>query len=408
MIKKYFETINKCRICFSQQFKEILNLGQQPPANSIYKENSSPPNPVPLRLMFCQKCHTVQLGETVDPSYLFDKYVWVTGTSKAAKDHSQLFFNEVINKTKKKNPFVIEIASNDGTFLKVFKENNCKILGVDPAKNIADFATKNGIPTLPVFFNKEVALDLVKKNGYPDVVFARNVIPHVKEIHSVIEGITELLDKDGIGVIEFHDAKIILEELHYDSIYHEHLFYFSLKTISYLLNIYKLDVFDIAVSPISGGSWIIYFSKKTKEKTDCLKNALKNEEKLGINDYNCWKIFGERAIKHSKNLFKTVNKHDKIIAYGASARSSTLLNFCNISNKQVNYIIDKNIMKQGLLAPGSNIKIISLIDAQKNFDNIDVLLLLAWNFEKEIVEEIKALGFKGKIIIPLPFEIRVI
>ena len=408
MQKKYFETINECRICFSREFKEILNLGNQPPANSIYKENNPHPNPVPLRLMFCHKCHTVQLGETVDPSYLFDKYVWVTGTSKVAKEHSELFFNEIINKTKKKNPFVIEIASNDGTFLKVFKENNCKILGVDPAKNRAKTATSMGIPTLPLFFSKEVAIDLVKTHGYPDVVFARNVIPHVKKIHSVIEGISKLINKEGIGAIEFHDAKIILQELHYDSIYHEHLFYFSLKTISYLLNIYKLNVFDIAVSPISGGSWIVYFSKEIKEKSASLKDALKNEQKLGVNDYVSWRHFGQRAIKHSKNLSQIVNKYNQIIAYGASARSATLLNFCKINNKQVNYIIDKNIMKQGLIAPGSNIRIVSLTDAQKNFDNIDVLLLLAWNFENEIVDEIKLLGFKGKIIIPLPLEIRVI
>ena len=199
-----------------------------------------------------------------------------------------------------------------------------------------------------------------------------------------------------------------MQELHYDSIYHEHLFYFSLKTISYLLNIYELNVFDIAVSPISGGSWIIYFSKERKEKSASLKNALKNEEKLGVNDYTSWQSFGQKAIEHSKNLSETVNKYNQIIAYGASARSSTLLNFCKINNSQVNYIIDKNIMKQGLIAPGSNIKIVSLTDAQKNFNNIDVLLLLAWNFENEIVEEIKSLGFKGKIIIPLPLEIRVI
>ena len=409
LVSKIFESIQSCRLCDSQDIREVLNLGDQPPANSLYKVSDYKPPSVPLRLLFCNECSTVQLGESIEPEYLFGEYLWVTGTSSTAEKYSHYFAKNALLRCDNKEPSVIEIASNDGTFLKRFLDTGCEVLGIDPAKNIADVASAEGIPTLAQFFTAELAQSLVDKNGCKDIVFARNVIPHVKAIHSVIEGIKILLDDNGVGIIEFHDAGLILDELHYDSIYHEHLFLFSLKTISRLLEIHDLYVFDVLPSPISGGSWVIYFSRKLKLKSEALKNAEQHEVKTGINTLDRWLTFADEARIHAEDLKGIISETGtKMVAYGASARSSTLLNFCQISHDQISVIIDKNPLKHNLITPGSNIPIISFKEGLQHIQVAEEILLLAWNFQEEIVKDLRASGFKGKFIVPLPNKVCVI
>jgi len=404
-MSEIYETIECCRICGSDNIEEVLDLGEQPPANSLYRSDEKRPPDVPLRLMYCQKCSTVQLGEDVDPEYLFGEYLWVTGTSATAEQYSHEFAKKALSQVvdQNKSPYIVEIASNDGTFLKRFIEKGCKVLGIDPAKNIAEFAVKNGIPTKADFFTLDLAERLVEKEGKADIVFARNVIPHVKEIHSVIGGINTLINEGGVGIIEVHNAGLILEELHYDYIYHEHLFYYTLKTISGLIERYGLHVFDVMLSPISGGSWVIYFSKNKKEKTKELIKHEKKELENNINSYHRWVEFSDQVTVHSEKLKKMVMQSDKKIpAYGASARSSTLLNFCGITNKHISVVIDKNPMKNGLMTAGSNIPVVSFEDGLKEIKSSEKILLLAWNFQDEIVQELREAGFSGKFIIPLP------
>ena len=404
-MSEIYETIECCRICGSDNIEEVLDLGEQPPANSLYRSDEKRPPDVPLRLMYCQKCSTVQLGEDVDPEYLFGEYLWVTGTSATAEQYSHEFAKKALSQVvdQNKSPYIVEIASNDGTFLKRFIEKGCKVLGIDPAKNIAELAVKNGIPTKADFFTLDLANRLAEKEGKADIVFARNVIPHVKEIHSVIGGINTLINEGGVGIIEVHNAGLILEELHYDYIYHEHLFYYTLKTISGLIERYGLHVFDVMLSPISGGSWVIYFSKKKKEKTKELIKYEKQELENNINSYHRWVEFSDQVTVHSEKLKKMVMQSDKKIpAYGASARSSTLLNFCGITNKHISVVIDKNPMKNGLMTAGSNIPVVSFEDGLKEIKSSEKILLLAWNFQDEIVQELREAGFSGKFIIPLP------
>ena len=399
-MSKYYDTIECCRICGSNKIKEVLNLG-----NSLYKADKNKPDPVPLRLLFCKHCNTAQLGEDVNPEYLFGKYLWVTGTSDTAKQYSYDFSEKVLSKiiNRKKSPYVVEIASNDGTFLRRFIEKDCKVLGIDPAKNIAEFATNNGIPTQSDFFTTDVAEKLVKKDGTADIVFARNVIPHVKEIHSVIKGMSILVGENGIGVIEVHNAELILKELHYDYIYHEHLFYYTLNTISKLIERHGMHVFDVSLSPISGGSWVIYFSNSKKDKTDSLIKYEAQQLEDNIDFYDKWVEFAKQVKTHSNKLKDlVVIDNKKIPAYGASARSSTLLNYCGLTNDHISVIIDKNPLKKGLMTAGSNIPIVSFEDGLEEVKKSEKILLLAWNFQDEIVKELRDSGFCGKFIIPLP------
>lgn len=401
--KKIFQ----CRLCNSKKLQNILDLGNQPPANSLRKNLSETLENVPLSICRCAKCTTVQLNETIEPEYLFSNYLWVTGTSKSAREYSKKFAQGILSKfVNPINLFVVEVASNDGTFLKCFKELEHKTLGVDPAKNLVSEANKNGIKTLPEFFNSKVSKQIIKENGYADIVFARNVIPHVPDPNDVVSGMSNLLSSEGVGAIEFHSVDKIVKELHYDSIYHEHFFYHSLHTISNLLDLHNLHLFDVSESPISGGSLVAYFSKNIRDKTDSLYQKLKWEIDHGLNSIEVWHKFAKQSIEHGKKLKllieSEISHNRKLIGYGASARSSTLLNFCNINNNHLSCIADQNELKHGTYTPGTDILIISPEEALKK--KPDTIVILAWNFKDEIVKDLKQRGFSGKVILPLPHE----
>lgn len=403
--------ITECRLCACKKLDTILDLGDQPPANSLTKSKDNEETKIPLRLLRCAECSTVQLSATVDPAYLFSHYVWVTGTSRTAIEYSKTFSEKVIKYVPKNNPFVLEIASNDGTFLKCFKEKGCKVLGIDPAQNIAEIATNAGIETWPEFFNEEVATKVLSKVGRPDVAIARNVLPHVKQIDSIAKGLCDLVGKDGTIVVEFHYAGPIVDELHYDSIYHEHLFYFSLKTMGSVFQKYGFSIYDLFRSPISGGSLVVFLSSENKPQTSDLEKALLKESDSNLNELETWKSFGEKSKEHAdqlRSMIQTRLSDGKCVAYGASARSSTMLNFAEIDCNYLAYVIDKNPWKQGLFTPGTRIPIVGFDEGLQGLSSGDSLILLAWNFEKEIVDEVRRAGFEGQILVPLPERIRVI
>jgi hypothetical protein len=407
--QRIFSEIDECRLCSSRNLQNVLDLGVQPPANSLRKDlNESLPY-APLKLVQCEHCSTGQLSATVDPAYLFSQYVWVTGTSAIARSYSETYCTEVLKRAGVKSPFVVEVASNDGTFLKIFKEKGCSVLGVDPARNIAEKANSIGLPTLADFFDRSIAKKILAEYERPNIVMARNVIPHVKEIHSIVEGLSAMIDSGGTVVIEFHYAKAIVEELHYDSIYHEHLFYFSIKSLGALFSHYGLFPFDAFSSPISGGSLVLFFSTSKKEQSVSLMKLIEAEKKDGLNELSSWQKFGIESKKHANTVKRIVSdyaKKEKLVSYGASARSSTLMNFAGISNQEIDCVIDCNTIKQGLLTPGTDIPIVSYEEGLGRLHGKD-LLLLAWNFEEEVVQNLRLSGFKGDIIVPLPNKVHI-
>jgi hypothetical protein len=220
---------------------------------------------------------------------------------------------------------------------------------------------------------------------------------------------SELVNDEGIVVIEFHYAKTIVEELHYDSVYHEHLFYFSIKSLSAIFERYGLHPFDVFASPISGGSLVLFFSKMKKHPTLELRSLIEAEEKSSLNELSAWQQFGEKSRQHAHNLKYIVKKYANnraLIAYGASARSSTLMNFVGISTDEIECVIDRSPLKHDLYTPGTNIRIISYEEGLERLEKKDILLL-AWNFEEEIVKDLRAIGFEGDIIVPLPNEVHI-
>jgi len=392
--------IKNCRICGSKKKITILNLGKQPLANSLSGYKNKKEEKTPLVLLFCKSCSQTQLSHNVDPKVMFNKYVWVTGTSQGAKKHSQNFFNYINKNKKKKIKTVLEIASNDGTFLKKFKKKNRLCIGVDPAKNIAKIANSKSIKTYSSFFNFNFSEKLKKKYNYFDLIFARNVLPHVPKPQEILSGFNNLMNNDSIGVIEFHYSGDILNGNQYDSIYHEHYFYYSLKNIKNLLKKYNFNIYHIEKSPISGGSLIVFFSKKKYNLSKKAYYFFSQEKKYGYNLVSSWKKFRKRALSHKKKINKILLKQNTILAYGASARSSTFLNFCNISQKKIRLICDKNRLKHNKYAPGTKILI---KDPNKvKWSKEKYIIILSWNFFDEIMKYLKKKGFHGKVLKPFP------
>ncbi len=410
-----FELISRCRLCGGDRLEEILDLGEQPPANALRLPADSRPQAFPLALVRCESCATAQLTVTVDPVLLFDNYVWVTGTASTTRAFSSDFCQHVLERYTDQDfeipeggGLVVEVASNDGTFLKRFQEFGWQVLGVDPARNIAARAVGGGVPTICDYFTVNVARDIHRRSP-ADIVLARNVIPHVADIHGVIEGMAGVLHDDGLAVIEFHYAGAILDDLQYDSIYHEHLCYFTLETLGPLCASYGLVPFDVTESPISGGALVLFLSKAGRKPTDALTRFTDRESTNRVNSSESWHNFAEASMAHSKALASQVvqlSDEGAVVGYGASARSSTLLNSAGLTSEHIRAIIDRNEIKHGHLMPGSDIPVVSYDNGMGMLKEVDSLVLLAWNFEVEIVNDLRSEGFEGGILVPLPREPR--
>ena len=276
-----YRKINFCRACHNKKISNILNLGKQPLANALLKSIKRTRNEkkIPLELIICEKCKLIKLKHTVKPEILFRNYLWVTGTSKKVHNYRKFFFQKINKYFKKENNFICEIASNDGYFLEYIKKKN-KVLGIDPAKNLAKIAKKKGIKTLTDFFNYKTSQKVIKLNETkPNIIICRNVIPHIENIRQAMSGIKNLLSNDGVGIIEFHDSSNIIQKNHYDYIYHEHTFYFTLYSINKVLITNKLYPFDYFKSPISGGSFVIIFRKNKTKTTKRFLNKIIQEKR---------------------------------------------------------------------------------------------------------------------------------
>jgi hypothetical protein len=276
------------------------------------------------------------------------------------------------------------------------------VLGIEPAKNITDIALKQGVRTEATYWDVDVAKGVINRYGHPEVVIARNVIPHVSELHNVIEGIALALSDNGTGVIEFHSGEVIADMLHYDSIYHEHLCYFTVHSLTQLLERYGLYSWGADVSPISGGSIVLYFSKAKITPEPEYLALLQREKESGVNNCETWERFGREAKVHREKTLSILKElsNKKMVGFGASARSATFMNFCGIDHKYLQAVIDNNPIKQGYMTPAGDVPIVSIEPGMAL--KPEIIFILAWNFKDEIIEQCKKHGFKGEYILPFP------
>ena len=404
-----YEVITSCRICDSEDLHVVLDLGIQPLANALRKIGDlSEEKKFPLILLRCRFCTSIQLSVNVNPKLMFQNYFWVTGTSNTAREHCQRLVFE-ISKYLEDAQSVLEIGSNDGTLLNEFlKITSGQIFGIDPAMNIYQDSSDSKITVLTDFFTSKFATRFRSEFGQVDLVVARNVLSHVPDLKDVFIGIDSLLSPSGIFVVEFHEATKILSEIHYDSIYHEHTFYHSIKSMTEAQSKIGLVPFDILQSPISGGSYVLISSRISRPPSSRLLEAIKNEEKSGVQSERAWMEFADKSRENLEEIksFLATAKDKTVVAFGASARSSTLINAIGVLAHNLTAIADNNPLKWNKSSPGSQLK----IDSPKSLidENIKVVFICPFNFEEEIVEYLKRdLGWHGLVFLPLPGKPRV-
>jgi SAM-dependent methyltransferase len=403
-----FKIISNCRICNSNQLQEILDLGIQPLANNLRSfEDQNIEKKFPLIILRCSECTAIQLSVNVNPKLMFQDYLWITGTSQSARDHCNKLAN-YIAELPNKSPVILEIGSNDGTLLKALrKKTKGKLHGVDPARNITEIYVEESIKNHNSFFDRNFATTFLANFGRVDIIIARNVLSHVPDIIDVMNGIDLILAPDGLCIIEFHEASKILSEVHYDSIYHEHTFYHSIRSMTEALAQVGLVPFDVIKSPISGGSFVLVSSRNSIKASSGLNEAKHIEESLGVHNEKAWQNFAKLAKDNllSINRYLTENSNRKIKAFGASARSSTLLNAIGENSKKLTAIADNNPLKWSKYSPGQHL----LIDSPKQIiqKDTEIVFICPFNFETEITTYLtKELNWHGEVVLPLPNKIR--
>tara|TARA_B100000989_G_scaffold286778_1_gene255775 strand:+ start:1430 stop:2602 length:1173 start_codon:yes stop_codon:yes gene_type:complete len=382
--------IKNCLVCKKKKLKKYLDLGKQPLANNLKKTIKV--QKFPLELMYCSSCFHNQLSIEISKEKLFSNYLYLSSQSKTLQNHFDSAAKKYINLLNlNKYSSIIDIGSNDGIALNYYKIKNYKnFVGIEPAKNLCKIANKRGIKTINSYLNKELSK---KYSCSADLVTASNVFAHNKNIKLLAKYLLSLLRKDGVLIIEVQYIIDMLKKNLFDNIYHEHIHYWSLHSLNYLFKSLGSSIYKVEKISTHGGSIRCYIKKGIFTQNKSVKNLIKNEIRMKIRTIKTFINFSKK-LKEKKNNFKKflINNSNKVIVgYGAAAKTSTLLNYLKISDN-INFIIDDNILKQNRYIPGTSIKIVS---KNKIKQNIDFLIVFAWNYFKEIKEKV---NYAKKII----------
>jgi SAM-dependent methyltransferase len=397
-----------CRSCEAMGLLPILDLGQSPLADGLRtQEQLAQPEPkFPLQVAFCERCGLVQILETVPPQELFlGDYPYYSSFSPALLAHSRQNALDLIDSRKLDgSSLVVELASNDGYLLKNFVEAGIPVLGIDPAPGPAAAAQRAGVRTMNTFFGLELARRLREQGHRADAIIANNVLAHVADTNGFVEGIHTLLKDDGVAVIEVPYVRDLIDHGEFDTIYHEHLCYFSATSVDALFRRHSLYLNDVKRLSIHGGSLRLYFGP-IEDVQPAVKNLMTEERELGVDKYPFFEQFGKR-VSEVRRLLRDLmgelrGKSKRIAAYGAAAKGTTLLNYVGIGTDQIDFVVDRNVHKHGKFMPGVHIPIKppeKLSELQP-----DYVLLLAWNFKDEIMaQQSDYLSKGGRFIVPIP------
>lgn len=409
MQKKDCVSINKCRLCRSKKLNTVLNLGKTPLANSYSAASESVKlKKYPLKINLCENCGHLQLSHSIKPEKMFSNYLYKTNTSKKNFLHFKNYASELNKKFKKNNAKILDIASNDGTFLSFFNKKKYFRLGIDPAKNLKKISQNKGIKQLDKFFTEKTSEEIKNKFGKFDLVTANHVCAHVQNLDDFFKGVKNILNDNGLFVFEVSYRGSVLQKNTFDTIYHEHLDYHALYPISKFLKKFEFNLLDFKITEAQGGSLRVYVSNNIKGRKikKIQKQLLKEKYALKLYTKGTYKNFKKKITKCKKkvqNLLKNLIKNKKKIAgYGAAAKTTTFLNYFGLSkNYKIKIVFDDNKLKQNLYIPGTRIKIVN-----PNYINkipTDILVIFAWNYSDVIVKKnIKFRNKGGKFLIPFP------
>jgi SAM-dependent methyltransferase len=402
--------ITVCRGCEAPGFLPVLDLGNTPLANSLPSEaeRGQKEETFPLDLVFCPKCSLLQITETVAPEKLFSHYLYFSSFSDAMVKHAETICERLVREEKLgPNSLACEIASNDGYLLQHYKKRGVPVLGIEPATNVAEVARKErGVDTLTEFFGRELGARLAKEGRAADVIHANNVVAHVADLNGVFAGFSSWLKDTGVLVIEAPYAKPFIDHVEFDTIYHEHLCYFSLTSIDRLAARHGLVVRDVEPLAIHGGSLRYFISRASNFKRGPRVTAmLQEEENWGVLRHDFYKDFASRVARLKRNLTGVLSDLKKsgksIAAYGAAAKGATLINTFGIGKETLDFVVDRSTYKQGRYMPGVDVPILAPEELLKR--KPDYCLLLTWNFRNEILAQQQAYrDAGGRFIVPIP------
>jgi len=403
-----------CRSCGSSSGRLILDLGVQPLANNLLTtaDLAKPEPRFPLRVAVCEACWLLQITDIVPPVELFSEYLYFSSFSDALLRHSaEAVAGHLQEFRLGGESFVVEIASNDGYLLKNFVAAGVPCLGIEPAANIAKVAREHGIETLCQFFGTETASQLAAAGRQADLILGNNVFAHAPDTNDFVAGLARLLKPGGRIVLEFPYACDLVEHVEFDTVYHEHVFYFTLTALVPLFARHGLEIFDVRRLPIHGGSLRLYAARPgTHPVAASVKTLLAEEQAKGVPSLRYYDDFAER-VRRIRDDLKTLVRELKasgksVAAYGASAKGSTLLNFYGLGADMLDFVADRSTAKQGRLTPGTHLPIVGPEELTRR--RPDYALLLTWNFAEEILRQQQTYREAGgKFIVPLP-EVRIV
>jgi len=399
--------VDRCQVCDAPDLEPILFLGYLPPVNTMPLIGTplTEQPAYPAELLFCKKCTLAQLGLIVDPAILFPpSYPYTSGTTRILRENFAELSREIDSLYPlKPKQLIVDIGSNDGTLLSNFQKDGVRVFGIEPT-NAAKLAVERGIPSIISFFNKEVAVKTAAEQGKAQIVTATNVFAHIENIHDIVSGILALLDDSGIFISESHYFRSLLETLQYDTIYHEHLRYYTLTSLKHLLETHGLEVIHAKRIPTHGGSIRVYAARKDRYPVQASVAQILDEEKREITADAFAKF--KRAVVNSKldllALLKEIKSEGgRIYGIGAPSRASTLINYVGLDDGILDCVVEiKGSYKIDKYVPGTIIPVLE--EARLFADQPEYALLLSWHIANELIPKLTERGFKGRYIVPLP------
>jgi len=400
-----------CRFCGRRLEQTFVDLGTTPLCESYLRpEDLNGMEPFyPLHAMVCSSCYLVQVPAVVSAREIFTEYAYFSSYSDSWVDHARRYTEAMISRFGlNKNSYVIEIASNDGYLLRWFVNKGLRVLGIEPAVNVASEANKIGVPTLTRFFDEETAMELASSGTKADLLIGNNVLAQVPDLNGFVRAMQLLLRPDGIITMEFPHLMKLVDDCQFDTIYHEHFSYFSLLTVEQIFDSHGLLIFDVEELETHGGSLRIYAGHAghaSKVVTGKVKELRAREESCGMSSLGYYSAFGEKVKEVKRKLLecliaiKASNK--QIAAYGAPGKGNTLLNYCGVRGDFIDYAVDRNPYKQGRFTPGTRIPIFSPERIRET--KPEYVLILPWNLKHEIVAQMSYIReWGGKFVVPIP------
>ncbi|QDS87754.1 hypothetical protein EC9_19350 [Rosistilla ulvae] len=402
--------ISNCRACGSSHLEPVLSLGKTPLANRLLTADQlTEPEPTfPLELVFCADCTLVQITETVPPEELFSEYAYFSSYSDTMLEHAQNLVEHLVPTLQlTEDSLAVEIASNDGYLLQYYQQLGVPVLGIEPAQNIAAVAQERGIQTVADFFSLELATQLTEQGQSADVIHGHNVMAHVPELNGFVAGVHRILKPTGHAVFEVPYVKDLVDQVEFDTIYHEHLCYFSLTTLDRLFRSHGLTIVEASRVPIHGGSLRIVAcrSEHCDQPGESVRTLLAEESAWGVDKLSFYLGLRNTVEGLRQDLLELLqdlkSEGMRIAAYGASAKGSTLLNYFGLGKEVLEYVVDRSPVKQGRYTPGTHLKIYE--PEMLVADQPDYVLLLTWNFCDEILQQqVDYQDRGGKFIVPIP------